>query len=156
MNGQQIVSVQLEVREAVNTNNLQYGLFDVSTNAVTLNNSNSGRTDIYADLGSGTQYGTYGLTAGTGNGVDTFLLNAAGLADVSAAVGQGYFSLGGAVLNGTTGQYVYGFSNATPQHLIITTSASSVTPEGSSLAMFALGGLPLVVGFGRRLRRKTA
>ena len=30
----------------------------------------------------------------------------------------------------------------------------SVTPEGNSLAMFALGGLPLAIGFGRRLRRK--
>ena len=32
----------------------------------------------------------------------------------------------------------------------------SVTPEGSSLAMFALGGLPLAIGFGRKLRRKRA
>ncbi|MCW3055839.1 MAG: hypothetical protein JWN14_5009 [Chthonomonadales bacterium] len=30
------------------------------------------------------------------------------------------------------------------------------TPEGSSLAMFALGGLPLAIGFGRKLRRKKA
>jgi len=30
------------------------------------------------------------------------------------------------------------------------------TPEGSSLAMFALGGLPLAVGFGRKFRRKKA
>jgi len=35
-------------------------------------------------------------------------------------------------------------------------SSSSVTPEGSSLAMFALGGLPLAVGFGRKFRRKTS
>jgi len=30
------------------------------------------------------------------------------------------------------------------------------TPEGSSLVMFALGGLPLAVGFGRKFRRKKA
>jgi hypothetical protein len=35
-------------------------------------------------------------------------------------------------------------------------NATAVTPEGSSLAMFALGGLPLVIGFGRKFRRKTA
>ena len=32
---------------------------------------------------------------------------------------------------------------------------SAVTPEGSSLAMIALGGLPLAVGFQRKFRRKT-
>ena len=34
--------------------------------------------------------------------------------------------------------------------------SASVTPEGSSLAMLAFGGLPFVIGFGRKLRRKTA
>ena len=33
---------------------------------------------------------------------------------------------------------------------------SANTPEGSSLAMMALGGLPLAIGFGRKFRRKTA
>jgi len=35
-------------------------------------------------------------------------------------------------------------------------NGSLVTPEGSSLVMFALGGLPLAVGFGRKSRRKKA
>ena len=38
----------------------------------------------------------------------------------------------------------------------VSAEGTSVTPEGSSLAMLVLGGLPLVVGFGRKFRRKTA
>ncbi|MCW3096524.1 MAG: hypothetical protein JWL77_2142 [Chthonomonadaceae bacterium] len=62
-------------------------------------------------------------------------------------------------LNGNTGL----FSNAGASYINENTDFSlgitgtAVTPEGSSLAMLALGGLPLVVGFGRKFRRrKTA
>jgi hypothetical protein len=37
-----------------------------------------------------------------------------------------------------------------------TVGPSAVTPEGSSLAMLLLGGLPLVIGFGRKFRSKRA
>jgi hypothetical protein len=61
-------------------------------------------------------------------------------------------------LNGNTGL----FSNAGTSYVRENTDFSLgvngtlATPEGSSLAMLALGGLPLVVGFGRKFRRKTA
>ncbi|MCW3097615.1 MAG: hypothetical protein JWL77_3233 [Chthonomonadaceae bacterium] len=35
-------------------------------------------------------------------------------------------------------------------------NGTAITPEGSSLAMFALGGLPLAIGFGRKFRRRRA
>jgi hypothetical protein len=72
---------------------------------------------------------------------------------LSTALGQPIGSQGINLLpqsfsaNSSSGSLAFNF-RATPN--------ASVTPEGSSLAMFVLGGIPLVVGFGRKFRRKTA
>lgn len=155
LQGQQIVSAQLQVTEADTSSTIQFGLFDVSTNALTLNATQSGRTDIYADLGSGKQYGLFTITqVHNSTGVDHFDLNAAAIADMTASAGNGFFSVGGAVQTIGTNQYVYGFSSHTPQHLVITTAPISTVPEGSSLTMLALGGFPLgVLALRRRLKQ---
>lgn len=68
-------------------------LYDVSTSATTLENSGSGRTDIYSDLGSGAAYGYTDITSamvGTSIGIR---LSDQAVSDLNAAAG-GYYSIG--------------------------------------------------------------
>ena len=68
---------------------------------------------------------------------------AAALADINAAVGSGYFSIGAAVLSGG-GDYIFGFSGDEPgnsggtlnsvQQLVLTT-----VPEPSAFSLATLG-----------------
>lgn len=74
------------------------GLFDVSTEAATLNHNAGTSAAIFDDLGSGSSYGTFVVSQYSGVRTDTivFTLNAAALADISTAAG-GFFSIGGAL-----------------------------------------------------------
>jgi hypothetical protein len=73
-----------------------YGLFDVSTDATTLNNNDGTSAAIFNDLGSGVAYGDILVTGFTPNPL-VVTLNAAALQALNAAVqgGGGYFSIGG-------------------------------------------------------------
>ena len=81
------------------------GFYDVSTPAATPSFSNVGtNATIFADLGSGTNYGNFVVPAYTVSTTETllFVLNSAALADISAAAG-GFFSIGGSVSTITIG-----------------------------------------------------
>ncbi|HBE68316.1 MAG TPA: hypothetical protein DDW52_09235, partial [Planctomycetaceae bacterium] len=74
-------------------------LFDVSTAADVLNDNDDDLTlgpSIYADLGSGTSYGSLFIDTSTSDPF-AFDLNAAGIAAIQTAVsgGGGFFSIGG-------------------------------------------------------------
>jgi hypothetical protein len=103
-----------------------YSLWDVSTDpedlAAKVNNPNAG---IYADLGSGVQYGSYFVTGATPqNDFISISLNAAALAAIDEAVG-GAFAIGGTV-------------------------EPSAVPEPSSFAMLGLGCAGLFAALRRR------
>ena len=128
------------------------GLFDVSTDAVTLNNNVGTSESIYNDLGSGVSYVEFEiLSEGLSTDVLSFELNAAALTDINAAKG-GWFSIGGALLSpgspmpdGT--ELLFGVSqDGGPQRLIV-----EVIPEPNTLLLIGLGGLLLR----RRSRFKT-
>ena len=84
----------------------QYGLFDISlaaTPASVLVAEHLGDAEglsIYADLGSGTAYGSLTVDSDLIDGDDLllFTLNMAALADITAAAG-GFFGIGGAITN---------------------------------------------------------
>ncbi|MBV9849487.1 MAG: hypothetical protein JO250_07350 [Armatimonadetes bacterium] len=136
------------------------GLFDVSTDAATLNASHLGgtpRPDIYTDLGSGTSYGTftYPLSPTT---PQTLTLDSAALTDITSHAG-GFFSIGAALqglpASGTEllfgGSDVGGISDA--QTLTITTAPRASVPEASPMTFLGLGGLLLSGLFLRAFRR---
>lgn len=130
-----------------------YGLFDVSTASSTLSTSNGPDTGIFDDLGTGTSYGVFNVNMATCNNTLSFTLNAAAISAINAAIG-GYFSIGGALqdLNGTSDQYLFGFSGG-PQNLILDTAS---VPEPGSLGMFGLGMAGLGLIFLNRRRRARA
>lgn len=114
-----------------------YALYDVSTDPAALNDNAGSNISIYDDLGTGTSYGTFAIsTTAQTTDIASFNLNGNAIADLNAA-GDGYFSIGGAVVTG--GNLFAGSGNSnTPgvQELVIT-----YIPEPTSLALLAVGAI---------------
>jgi hypothetical protein len=146
LSGFTVSAATLEVRRFIASGDptLSYKLSDVSTDAATLNNNTGVSASIFADLGTGTSYGTFLVPTTTGASTDvlTFVLNAAAIADINAAVG-GFFSLGGSLDPlGAGTQQLFAFSGGTGvQRLVITATAVSepatLVLMGSALAALA-------------------
>lgn len=127
------------------------GLFDVSTSADVLSQKiNNPNINIYNDLGSGKNYGTFNVsTVGNQNEILSFVLNSDAIADINARSGQ-FFSIGGALLGdiGIGEQYLFGFSGGSSATLVVDTSLATVPEPGT------LGGAVLVGVTGLWLKRK--
>jgi len=113
------------------------GLFDVLTDAVTLNNNVGTSESIYDDLGSGISYGEFEiLSDGLSTDVLSFELNAAAISDINAARG-GWFSIGGALLSPSSPAGIFGSSqDGGEQRLVL-----EVIPEPGTLFLFGIGVL---------------
>src|SRR5262249_5006475 len=74
-----------------------YALFDVSTDATTLNTVGSPNPAIFADLGSGVCYGSVQVTDLLTPNPLTVQLNAAAIAAINAAPRNNWFSIGGSI-----------------------------------------------------------
>jgi PEP-CTERM motif len=105
-----------------------YSLFDVSTDAATLNNNTGVNAGIFNDLGSGNLYASLNVNVYPTPTMD-ITLDAAALADINAASG-GFFSIGGT----------------------LTPSEAGPVPEPGSLMLLGSG----LLGLGQMLRRKIA
>jgi hypothetical protein len=117
---------------------LAYTLYDVSTDAATLNSNDGVSAAIFADLGSGTSYGTHNVVVdGFSTVVIDLALNAAAVADINAAIGGSgqFFSIGGSLNLG---------------------AAPGVVPEPASMALWGIGGVGMAVGAYRRRRKQAA
>lgn len=143
-----VVSATLELRRSFNQSpTATYQLFDVSTDARTLNNNTGTSGAIFDDLGTGHNYGVFQVTNGGRDDTLQFTLNGAGRADIQAASGR-FFSIGGDVLGG----FLFGGSDGRAgsgiQRLVVTTV--SPTPEPASITGVLIGITMIVLG-----RRKS-
>src|SRR5262249_28925503 len=88
-----------------------YSVFDVSTPIAALSARGSGRTDIFTDLGTGSDFGSQTVSSADNGQVVTVNLSPAALARLNAAAG-GQVALGGALttLAGSVDQFLFGFS----------------------------------------------
>jgi hypothetical protein len=145
-----ITSARLELqRSAISGDAVEiYGLFDVSTDAATLNNNNGTNASIFNDLGSGKSYGTFNVSTTDTNDLLAFTLNSAALADIDLAKG-GFFSIGGALLsidNPDITEYLFGFSGGAQRLIVETDSVAQPIPTPALL--------PGLVGLGMAALRK--
>jgi hypothetical protein len=140
LSNQQIVSATLQLRKygyvgSDPSETVQF--FDVSTPVQVLNNNTGMSTAIFDDLGSGTSYGSVAVSqSAPSTGTVSVSLNAAALADITAAAG-GYFSIGGNCTTCALSQNVFATSSATGDQLLVIQTAP--IPEPSTYAMLGIG-----------------
>ncbi len=135
--------------------NVLYTLFDVSTDAETLNKNDSLNLAIYDDLGTGNSYGSREFSNEKYENDFEMSLNELAFLDILGAQG-GYFSIGGAatIFSETGEGYIFGGSGETPYSLRIETQISAV-PLPAALPLYGAG--LAVLGFvGWRKKRKAA
>ncbi|MEH1901507.1 MAG: hypothetical protein V7L04_08850 [Nostoc sp.] len=127
------------------------GFFDVSTSADLLSQKvNNPDINIYNDLGSGKNYGTFNVsTFGNSNEILSFVLNSDAIADINNRSGK-FFSIGGALLGDLKigDQYLFGFSLDSSAKLVVDTSLATVAEPGT------LSGAVLAGITGLWLKRK--
>lgn len=128
------------------------GLFDVSTDAPTLNSNTSADAAIFNDLGTGRSYGTFEVSTSfdyNPTEVLSFSLNSVAVADIQSATnaGEQFFSIGGSLLNLPPGppeydQYLFAgsgsnnpFEPAGTQRLTVTTVPEPSTTLGSLMLL---------------------
>lgn len=135
-----------------------FNLFDVTTGVDALTAGGVGRTDIFADLGTGTLFGTYVASAADNGRTISVTLNSAGVAALNAARGS-VIAFGGALstISGPGDQFVFGFSTASfaggdVRRLDLTTADVSQVPEPASVTLLGFG----LTGLAVRLRRRIA
>ena len=135
---------------SVSPNGKTYTLHEVSTPVATLDSDQFGRTDIFADLGTGTVYGS---TPGTSASLVVFSLNAAGLAALTAGEG-GLFAIGGDLSPLSPGSISYMYGNSeVGVSLDLTTTAP--VPETSSIALLFTVVVAVVLSFRRRIAQSN-
>ena len=93
----------------------------MSTPATAVEASNSGRTDIFNDLGSGTVLGSRSVSAADNNDIISIPLNSAAVNLLNASRG-GQFALGGAIttLAGSSAQYIFAYTGDQVAQLVLT------------------------------------
>jgi len=131
-----------------------YSLFDIAPGNVASLGANS--LAIWADLGSGSAYGSYIATIADDGKTVSIALNANALAAINAALG-GQFALGGAIttLNAVAdNEYLFGFTTPNLFHsqLQLTDAGPSTVPEPTSLLLLTTGLTSLVAR--KRMRRR--
>jgi hypothetical protein len=137
------VSATLEIRRfgSSNTNEAveTYELFDVTTDAATLNNTAGPSPSMFTDLGSGVSYGSFEVPgSGLPDDILIFPLNAAAINDINAAKG-GFFSIGGTLTSNDGNDYITGSSDNTGIQRLVVMSVHPPTAVAGMDQRFNVG-----------------
>ncbi|WGV28648.1 PEP-CTERM sorting domain-containing protein [Halotia branconii] len=150
-----VSSATLQIQRFIGSGNSSptISFFDVSTPASSLNQKiNNPDLDIYRDLGSGKNYGTFQVTStGDSEEILNFTLNSNAIADINAAGGK-FFSIGGALKNNVDAgdQYLFGYGYGAPAKLVVNTAD---VPEPLTIGGTAIAG---AMGWWLKRKRKAS
>jgi len=110
------------------------GIFDVSTDAATLNSEPGINTTIFNDLGTGKSYGTFPVsTTGDPSEILEFKLNSNAIADLNNS-GNKFFSVGLSLLNlnrpsNQSAEYLFAFSNSSGVQRLVVETIPKIVPK---------------------------
>jgi hypothetical protein len=145
-----------------NTVTSTYTLYDVSTSVTILTSNQTGATAIYADLGTGTTYGSVALASSIAAGLVEIPLNPDAIAAMNAT--SGMFALGGAISTATSSMvriFTFTTDPLFTQKLVLELEEPVLTPPSSTdivpepASMFVWCGVGLMVCLGAAARRKV-
>ena len=156
-----ILSAVLRLENPQTVNNgiaSTYTLYDVSTGVASLMADQSGATGIYADLGTGTSYGSAALSSSVSPGFVEISLNTTAISALNST--SGLFALGGSlsVVGSTPAQLFTGTSG--PEYIRtlileveqpVIPPSTGVVPEPMSFAVWST--IALVSGLGAFARQ---
>jgi len=142
-----ITSATLEVAsDPQNTSGQLFTWSDVTTAYASLGTTSG--VPIYEDLGTGVAFASGTHTPGT---INSFALNAAGIASLNSATS--YWAVGGShsAFNGSAFGYTDGVGSGDHIKLVLNTSNGPVVPEPATFAIWSmLGGLGMIAARRRR------
>jgi hypothetical protein len=149
-----IVSATLQLNTGAVVTDGTYTLYDVQTDIATLRAGGSGLSDVYADLGAGTAYGSINLLSTQDNAIVNIGLNTSAIAGLNAAR-DGLFALGGNYVSpfsafGNISTNSFDWLASATRQLVLETHA---VPEPSSLLLLGSGLVILLTLFRKRLSR---
>jgi hypothetical protein len=141
-----------------------YNLYDFGPSILisTLRAEASNRGDIFADLGSGTSYGSFSFLESDAYLEKQIPLSAAFISAANSA--SGLFAIGGAVTNLSSppsppatppDQYLFGYSEETQMSASRLIVETLPVPEPGSLVLVLTSAACLVAVTGRRTRRRV-
>lgn len=140
--GEAVTSAVLKLRRFAGAGNSpkNLGLFDVSTSATALDQDSAPNPTIFNDLGTGTSYGNYSVSATDDSEILSFALNSAGVAAINSSLGNS-FSIGGTLLGalGAGEQYLFGFSNGSSAQLDLGTNPTAIPTPALLPGLIAMG-----------------
>jgi hypothetical protein len=125
--------------------------FDVTSDPYVVNYNDGFNAAVHADLGSGVSYGAFPIPAAPATtDILEFTLNANAIAALNAAIGNGFFMIGGAAATGTN--FYSSGANGNQQLVLEYREGGGTTtvPEPSAIALFGIG----LMGLGAAVRRR--
>ena len=147
--GDTILSATLQLYSAEISSNGTFKAFDVTTPEPILTRGTGGVL-AHIDLGSGINFGQIALTTGDSFTIIQITLNAAAVAAIQAGANLGsMFAIGGDYLgDGSTDDYVFGFSDFNSNNQLILETTAAVPDGGITISL--LGGALMALGVLRR------
>lgn len=163
--GENILTAELRLYNPVNGYSSPdatetYDLYDVTTavGTLTADNGAGNGSAVFADLGTGTQFGSRVVSGADNNTLVSILLNGSAVSNLNAA--SSLWAIGGrlsTVTPGGSNEFFTGFTGGQfARELVLTTGPAPTVPEPGTLALLGVGGVGMAAGAWRNKRKAVA
>lgn len=145
-----VTNATFKVMRGYQSGTVNLNLWDVSTPANAVNFNQGLNSAIFADLGTGSAYGSYKVVPGNYADRLELELNTQGVTDVRN--NNGFFTIG-ATVNAAAGEFIFSSTGGDMSYLILEVAERNEVPEPTSFALL-LAGVSSFVATRRRKKFK--